>query len=147
MGAEGLEPGAVWEVWYQDMFDRETPRQVEVTGQLLVEGLVELWARHLFGTVQKDGKKGFCRFNLWWIPEGKSIEVVGDWEGQVRLRKWVYPLKRQTNRSVGTQDRVLLEKVAVKHWQYIQRGETSAEILAVAGTSKRREDFENWLLQ
>ena len=51
-------PRAAWELWYQDLFDRECPRQVEVRGQGLVQGLAELWARHLFETVQVDGQKG-----------------------------------------------------------------------------------------
>ena len=51
------EPYAVWQVWYQDNFDRETPRRVEVEGEGLVLGLAELWSRHLFETVQADACK------------------------------------------------------------------------------------------
>ena len=74
---------AEWEVWYQDTFDRECPRQVEVAGRGLVEGLIQLWARHLFETVQADGQRGFSRFNLWWKQERRSVVVVGEWEGEV----------------------------------------------------------------
>ena len=68
-------PDAEWEVWYQDLFDRECPRQVEVSGRGLAAGLSELWARHLFETVGVDGQKGFSRFNLWWKQPKKSVMV------------------------------------------------------------------------
>jgi hypothetical protein len=45
-------------VWYRDTFDRETRPSVDVRGQGLVEGLTELWARHLFETVRHGGGEG-----------------------------------------------------------------------------------------
>jgi len=137
-----LETDAEWEVWYQDTFDRECPRQVEVFGQGLVEGLIELWTRHLFETVRANGQKNFSRFNLWWKQESKSIEIMGEWAGAVRLRGWVYGDKRQRNK--GNQG--LLNRIASVHKNQILNGETSEKILAAVNESETREDFEGWLL-
>ena len=144
---KSLNSETEWEIWYQDTFDRECPRQVEIAGQGLLEGLIELWTRHLFETVQANGWKGFSRFNLWWKQERKSIEIVGEWEGLVRLRGWVYGGQRQTGRGyVEKVDKELLNKVAAAHENHILSGETSEEILAAAKASGRREDVEEQLL-
>jgi hypothetical protein len=143
VGARVVERAAEWEVWHQDTFDPECPRQVEVTGRGLVQGLVELWARHLFEAVQVDGRQGFSHFNLWWKQERKSIEIVGDWEGQVRLRRWVYGDRPWVGREEG--DRSLLNSIAIAHQQELLRGAASEAILALASASKDREEFEEQL--
>lgn len=138
---------AEWEIWHQDMFDRERPRQVEIAGRGLVDGLMELWRRHLFETVKPDGGKGFSRFNLWWKLEQKSIEVVGDWQGQVQLRRWVFgATPRRNMEDVDEGGKALLHKIAVAHKEKIMRGKTSEEILAIAKSSVSREEFEKQLL-
>lgn len=129
------DPGAEWEVWYQDIFDRECPRQIEVAGRGLAAGLTELWARHLSETVQANGQKGFSRFNLWWKQEKKSVEVAGAWVGMVRLREW------------GSGDKELLMRIAALHGCLILAGQTSEGILAAAEASERREEFERRLLR
>lgn len=123
---------AIWQIWYEDTFDRETLRQIETSGQGLTAGLVELWSRHLQETVQAGGEKGFSRFNLWWKQERKSVEVVGEWSGQVRLREWIYG---------GAGDKKLLQRVAAAHTILIRNGKTSETILAAAETTANRQDF------
>lgn len=136
-------PDAEWEIWYEDTFDRGCPRQVEIAGQGLAKGLVELWARHLFETVQANGQKGFSRFNLWWKQEGQSIEIVGAWAGSTRLREWVFGDKRQAREGyVRDGDEGLLAKLAVTHANLILAGQTSEAVLAAASASRDREDFE-----
>jgi hypothetical protein len=138
---------AEWEVWYQDTFDRECPRQVEVAGRGLVEGLIQLWARHLFETVQADGQRGFSRFNLWWKQERRSVVVVGEWEGQARLRRWVYGDERWTREGyIDEGDRDLLGQVASSHARRLLVGESSDAILEVAKASATRDDFVEHLL-
>jgi len=140
--------GAEWEIWYQDTFDRECPRQVEVVGQGLVEGLTELWTRHLFETVQVDGQKGFSRFNLWWKQERKSVEVVGDWRGMIRVREWVFGEKRWAdNGYIGEGDKELLMRLAETHGWLILADQTSEGILDAANVSVSRLDFEEQLLK
>jgi len=136
-------PEAEWEVWYEDRFDRECPRQVEIAGRGLAEGLIELWARYLFETVQANGQKGFSRFNLWWKQKGQSIEVVGAWAGSIRLREWVFGDKRQAREGyVQDGDEDLLAKLAMAHGNLILAGRTSEAILEAASASSDREDFE-----
>ena len=141
-------PDAEWQVWYQDMFDRECPRQVEITGQGLTAGLAELWARHLFETVGADGGRGFSHFNLWWKQARKSAEIVGAWAGMVRLRGWVFGRRQQASKGyLGDGDKDLLMRVAEVHGGLILAGQTSERILAAAEDCMSREDFESHLLR
>lgn len=138
-----LLPEAVWEIWYQDTFDRESPRRVDLSGRGLVNGLVELWARHLFETVQPDGRQGFSRFNLWWKQKERSLEITGDRVGQSRLRGWVFGSKQHTDRGyVEAGDERLLRALARAHCQLALAGGTSEAILTAAARSIRWEDFE-----
>ncbi len=138
---KSLETNAEWQIWYQDTFDRECPRQVEISGRGLVEGLIELWTRHLYETVQANGQKSFSRFNLWWQQEHKSIKVVGEWDGAIRLREWIYADKRRPNKAYKD----LLKRIAITHKNQILNHKTSAEILAAAKASENCEAFEAWL--
>ncbi len=149
MGKNHIDPApeAEWQVWYQDTFDRECPRQVEVAGRGLVRGLIELWARHLFETVRADGQKGFSRFNLWWKQKGQSIKVVGEWEGSTCLRAWVFGDKQRSYKGyVQEGDEKLLIQVATTHANMALAGQTSEAILAAARTAVSRKDFEARLL-
>jgi hypothetical protein len=136
-------PGAEWEIWYEDTFDRECPRQIEIAGLGLTKGLTELWARHLFETVQANGQEGFSRFNLWWKQKRQSIEIVGVWAGSTRLREWVFGDKRHTREEyVEEGKKELLAKLAVTHANLILVGQTSEAILAAASASANQKDFE-----
>jgi hypothetical protein len=135
-----------WEIWHQDTFEMGGPRRIERVGRGLAEGLIELWARHLQETVRADGRRGFSTFNLWWKREGRTIEVAGEWEGQVRLRNWIYGGGRPGCRGYAEGGRELLEKVALAHRDLILGGETSEGIVAAAIAAENREDFDEELL-
>jgi hypothetical protein len=130
--------GAEWELWHQDTFDRESPRRVEVSGRGLAAGLAELWERHLREGVRPDGRPTFSRFNLWWKGAGRSVKVVGEREGQARLRSWIVEGERRI-------DRALLRRVAEAHARLTLSGETSEAIVAAALASPDRAAFEAWL--
>jgi hypothetical protein len=93
MARRDLAPEAEREVWYQDTFDRECPPSVDVRGRGLVEGLTELWARHLFETVRPSGGEGFSRFHLRWKP-GRFVRIEGDQAGATRLQRRRLPRRR-----------------------------------------------------
>ena len=136
-------PEAEWEVWYQDTFDRECPPSVDVSGRGLAEGLIQLWARHLFESVQVDGRSGFSRFHLWWKQRQRAVNVVGDREGAARLRGWVFGAKQHTDRGyVEAGDAHLLEMVAVAHARLVLANQSSERILGTAKTAVDRQDFE-----
>lgn len=126
---------AQWQVWQQDTFDRESPRLVVASGVGLVDGLVELWSLHLSETVQANGQEGFLRYNLWWQQKQASIEVLGDWRGQVRLRKWVDEMPDAGER------RELLGRLVEVHQAQIWRGATSEPILAAAKIARDLRAF------
>ncbi|MBN1997877.1 hypothetical protein JW935_10020 [candidate division KSB1 bacterium] len=143
LGVSNPAPDMQWELWYQDVFDRECPRRVEVIGRGLMLGLTELWARHLFETVQADGEKGFSRFNLWCTKEEKSIKVTGTWGGMVRLRKWIFGDKRNVYKNfIEEGDEGLLVKIARVHSLLVLAGQTSEGILKAAENCTSCEDFE-----
>jgi hypothetical protein len=152
MDSENRNPAAdaAWELWYQDLFDQECPRKIEMSGQGLVPGLAKLWALHLFETVQADGQKGFSHFNLWWRQKQKSIEINGAWDGMVRLRNWVFGNKRTASRGyLDDGDRELLMGIALAHSCLIMAGQSSEAILAAAQNCAGREVFQeqlkNWI--
>ena len=133
-----------WEVWYQDVFDREAPSRVEISGTGLANGLTELWARHLFETVQATGQEGFSRFSLPW-RQG-TITIQGDWEGAKRLRGWMFGEKDHSYHGyVAEADLTLLTKVAHAHLSLIGREQTSEPILALAAKTNDQANFVNQL--
>ncbi len=131
--------GMAWQVWYQDLFDRECPRQVQASGKGLVTGLVVLWGCFLRDSITPDGKKGFARFNLWLKTVGRSISIEGPWEGLVRLREWVVGGGRQP----GADE--LLHRVAEVHANLAKAGKTSEAIARLAVEALGPEDFKRRL--
>ena len=141
--SEDLYPiQADWEIWYQDSFDQDCPRQLELTGSGLATGLVELWARHLYETVQPNGTFGFSRFNLWWRQQRISIEIVGEVIGQVKIRNWVFGEQHLVSSNlVDIADTGLLKLIGEIHAKLILRGQTSEEIILIAHLINDRENF------
>ena len=86
--ADDPQPSAAWKIQYDDTFDRETPSSVEVAGKGLYPGLVELWARFLFETVQGGSMRGFSEFSLW-IPQ-LIVRVDGDMTVAHKMKQWVF---------------------------------------------------------
>ena len=140
-------PEAEWEVWCEDTFDLTEPRRVETAGQGLAAGLAELWERHLFETVQPEGAKGFLRFNLWWKQAARSIEVVGDWGGMIKLRWWVFGARRWAVKGglLGAESRGLLMSLGAVHSCLSVAGETSAAMLEEVVASAGLVDLEDRL--
>ena len=131
-----------WEIWYQDNFDLECPRQLELAGRGLINGLIELWARHLYETVQPDGFIGFSRFDLWWKQGACSITITGDKAGQLKLRSWVYGEGWSGNqRYLDFADRDLLAIIADVHSRMILNGQKSDDLINMALPSKNKEAF------
>jgi hypothetical protein len=136
-----VAPDARWEVWYRDMFDRETPPSVDVRGIGLVNGLKELWARHLCETVQANGSLGFSRFHLRW--DRRHVTVEGPWEGAVRLRQFVFGSKRRfTAGYVKESDPRVLAVIATTHARLTMAGRTSEDMLDAAVAAADWPDLE-----
>ena len=143
-----LIPQAAWEIWYQDTFDPDCPRRVDLAGHGLVKGLIELWARYLFETVQPNGQQGFSRFNLWWKQKERSLTIVGEGAGLTRLRQWVFGSRQHTDQGyVQVGDEKLLRAVAATHCRLVLANQTSEAILLAAKKSVSRKDFEAQLLR
>jgi hypothetical protein len=120
---------------------------MDIAGRGLVAGLAELWARHLFETVRSDGGEGFSRFSLWWKQKNQRVEIVGEWGGMVRLRKWVFGDKKRISRGhVGEADTGLLMGIVMAHSHLVAAGQTSESILAAAMISADSEDLRQLLI-
>lgn len=135
---------AEWNFWYQDNFDLECPRQLDKTGRGLIEGLIELWASHLYETIQPTGYLGFDRYNLWWKQRKCSIEVVGDIVGQVKLRQWVYGDRRSGYAGcMEIADKDFLRMLAEAHSRLVMIDQTSEPIIEKALQSDIKEVFRD----
>ncbi len=116
-----------WELWYQDTFDPESPREKELTGIGLKQGLRSLWAYHLYETVRPEGFIGFSHFNLWLIQQKLGIEIKGNLKGQINLRQWLFEGRGPTHLPpLQIADEVLLTLVAEFHLQLGLKDQTSA---------------------
>jgi hypothetical protein len=137
-------PNEEWVVWYVDTFDRDAPPRIDVRGRGLVEGLTQLWARHLFETVRPDGQSGFSSFHLKW--KGGRVEIDGDREGARRLRGWMFGKKESSYKGYAAEaDPALLRKVAVAHARLIERRQKAEQILVTARAATDGADFSNRL--
>jgi hypothetical protein len=139
-----LYPDEEWVIWYVDTFDRDFPPRTEVRGRGLVKGLTQLWARHLFETVQPDGQSGFSSFHLKW--KYGRVEIEGDREGARLLRGWMFGKKEFSYKGYAAEaDPALLDKVAAAHAHLIERRQMAERILAIARAAKDGADFANRL--
>ena len=135
-----------WELWYQDVFDRETPRQVEKSGSGLVAGLMELWLHHLGEAIIADGRVGCSRFNLWLKRDRISIRIMGEGEGLVKLREWIFSEHESSGHRLRQgADHELLQAIVEIHNRLLRVGETNKKIVNLAATSRSRKDFEERL--
>lgn len=143
---------AQWQLWCQDTFDRETPRQVQVEGRGLVAGLAALWSYHLREGVDAQGRPTFLRFNLWWVRCRVSLEIARDSVALARLRAWVVNETRPAqNAAVEKGDRDLVSEIAAAHSRLIFAGgdapatDASRPILVAAKNAADRTDFSRRL--
>jgi hypothetical protein len=131
-----------WELWHQDTFDQEGRRKKILEGHGLFEGLIQLWAHHLYETVRLNGMIGFSQFNLWLKQRKFSIEVLGDTKGQLKLRLWVFEERRvDYSNYLQIADRELLELIAEAHYKLITNYQKSELIINKAISSNSREEF------
>jgi hypothetical protein len=132
-----------WEVWYGDTFDLESLPSCEVRGKGIVQGLMELWARHLFETVRSDGSRGFSVFHL---RTDRQIDIEGPWEGAVKLRRFLFGNEESSYRGyIQESNKPLLKKTATLHARLLECGQSSEAILRAANDSSDQESFEKKL--
>ena len=130
-----------WDLWYQDTFELGSPRRIECSGRGLVEGLMGLWARHLYETVQPNGLTGFAKFDLWLKKEWWLVLISGDENGQVKLRQWVYGEREPTSNYRESADQSLLAAIAEAHAKLIKDDLDCEAIIMEAEKAKTKDDF------
>lgn len=133
---------AHWTIWYQDMFDLACPRQHEVEGRGLIDGLIALWVRHLFETVRPEGQLGFSRFNLWWTERKFSVSIQGQLIGQINIRQWVFHNCPETRRDYFEfADNDLLVKISRIHAGLLLAGQACDILIDLAADCKSRSAY------
>jgi hypothetical protein len=141
-------PDVRWEIWYEDTFDRETPRAREASGVGLLSGLVELWSRHLREGLNDQGSATFSRFNLWWRQASRSVHISGDRQGAARLRGWIRSAHGAGEPSGGVKSsRQLLRLIAHVHSRLVLEKRECGPILEQARDAADPEDFSRRLAQ
>lgn len=131
-----------WEIWYHDNFDHDTPREKELAGTGLIQGLGNLWAQHLYETINSGGFIGFSRFNLWLNQQKVSIVIKGDLEGQGKLRQWVFEgrsAKHATPMQIA--DEAILNLIVQFHITLGLNDQSSARIIEMACSASGRDEF------
>jgi hypothetical protein len=138
---EDPAPDVPWQLWYTDLFDRESPPAIELQGLGLAKGLAELWTRFLFEEVSPGGGLGLSRFHIW--SQQRSILVEGEWAGAAQLRHWLYGAQaRDRQRSLVAGGDQILHKIGVIHAQLLREGVTSQPILDAALGATNLTAFE-----
>lgn len=133
-------PSESWELWYRDLFDRACPPSIDKSGVTLSVGLAELWARHLFEAVQRDGEAGFSSFTLEW--RNRRLAIHGSAAGALRLRRWLFGEQDYTMKGyVSGAERTLLATLAAVHARLIDKPDITEQILLLAEQSPKRASF------
>jgi hypothetical protein len=131
-----------WQLWNQDQFDSDCPRQLEGAGHGLVAGLKILWLHHLREAILPDGSVGFARFNLWLPQEKRSITIQSAGPGIKRLRHWVLQPDPVFDPSAsGQPNQRLLSSIAQAHCLLIAKGLDEDILCQIAAQSKNMEAF------
>ena len=131
-----------WELWCQDNFDQEGGRKIIQEGDGLVDGLILLWAYHLYDVVRPNGIIGFSQYNLWCKQEKLSIKILGKMAGQKKLRMWVFEERKVYHSSyLQIADREILDLIAEVHYDLTMNNQSSESIINTAISSKNREEF------
>ena len=79
-----------WELWSNDLFDRDSQPTCESSGSDLTGGCAGLWRLTLDEGIQADGRPTFLWFQLRW--SGGAVSLPRDPHGNLelaRLKSWV----------------------------------------------------------
>lgn len=137
---------AKWQIWYQDNFDRECPRLIECEGVDLIQGLQELWLRHLFETLQPNGTLGFSRFNLWWLQRKTDVVIKGNIHNLIIIKNWVVNDRKGSIKKYRQfADLHFLERIAFAHCLLIINNDTAEPIINLVSSVKSKKEFDQSL--
>lgn len=140
MSIDDFRKNEDWELWYQDQFDWDCPRKIEVKGKDLVNGLRLLWQYHLHESITPEGQPGFSKFNLRLPLLKRSVEISAESSSLVNIRDWVLGLGENVPDPLG-RDYGLLDLIGQAHYDLLIRGKNIDEIMRIAEASENRLDF------
>ncbi len=143
-----------WAISARDTFDRESPTSAELTGRGVIPGLMELWAKFLFETVQlsqrhhgdgvrtQEASRGFTEFWLQFDGQGAD-HIDGDFACAGRIRHWIYGATRHTmRRAIDEADQELLRTIALAHARVrVAHGRDAGTTILACATDDDRDGF------
>ena len=118
-----------WRVQANDLFDRESPRQINAEGVGLAAGLFELRHCVLAQGVRDSGQRTFTDFRLSWADGFIEVGTQPfDNHALVRMRGWIYgtPGPFESGSTV-MQDATLLHAIAEAHVRLLAHASTHYE--------------------
>jgi hypothetical protein len=131
MDARLTDTSTLWQLWYIDIFDRDSQPSLQASGENILRGLYELWRYTLKEGVQDNGSASFSRFHLTW---GKTASTRGDVAIQpfsnpalLKLRQWTHLLEHEQEESTGSaqprsERRIfVLSRLAQLHFELLQK--------------------------
>ena len=109
------DTSTAWQLWYGDMFDRESSPSLETSGTDIVRGLYELWRHTLQEAIQENGSATFSRFYLTWgNTAAERVDVLVEPFNNLsllKLRQWTGLDSRQAE----GEDSQRLMRLAILH--------------------------------
>ena len=146
---------SAWQLWHNDMFDRDSLPSLQASGTNIIQGLYELWLYTLKEGILENGSASFSRFHLTWGNTASSrVDVfVKPFNNLslMKLRQWAILAPQNLNREEELrQARVL--RLAQLHYELLQKSSRwresaidwsaeSKELLARLELTKEPEDL------
>jgi hypothetical protein len=116
-------PTSAWQLWYGDIFDRDSAPALQASGTNIVEGLYELWLHTLKEGVLENGSASFSRFHLTWGNTNSTrVDVFVDPfhnPALMKLRQWT-PLT-PGNKNSEEQGKAILVRIAQSHYELLRK--------------------------
>ena len=109
-----------WQLWYSDLFDRESPPSLEASDTNILKGLYALWRQTLREAIQDNGNASFSRFHLTWGNSGASrVDIVVNPFNNpalLKLRQWAGFMSQP---QAGNADEIL-SRLAQRHYELLR---------------------------
>lgn len=125
MDARIPHASTIWELWYMDTFDRDTPPAVQIKGANIIQGLYHLWFYTLAEGILDNGNASFSNFHLAWGSSASTrVDIaVNPFDNPVllKLRGWIGFVAQDKTGQIKPGKDVILWRLAHLHYDLLQK--------------------------